>query len=184
MESNSSQSNLNQRLDSWKEIASFFDRDERTVKRWEKQRGLPIHRVPGGERSGVFAYPEELAAWLQSAPSHDFADAVRHDNALPNVKSLGIPLDESGTVSPTKPSPPPVVGLKRRPKTFLIWGVAALIFVSAAGLLIFKHQIHQAAQASATNPSSRAVNAEAEDLYLKGRFYWNKRTPDDLNKGG
>ena len=38
------------RLDSWKEIAAFFDRDERTVKRWEKERGLPVHRTPGGSR--------------------------------------------------------------------------------------------------------------------------------------
>lgn len=27
-----------------------------------------------------------------------------------------------------------------------------------------------------------AANREAEDFYLKGRFYWNKRTPDSLNK--
>jgi DNA-binding winged helix-turn-helix (wHTH) protein/Tfp pilus assembly protein PilF len=26
------------------------------------------------------------------------------------------------------------------------------------------------------------ANAEAEDFYLKGRFYWNKRTPDGLTK--
>ena len=33
------------RLDSWKEIAAFFGRAERTVKRWETERGLPVHRV-------------------------------------------------------------------------------------------------------------------------------------------
>jgi hypothetical protein len=37
----------NRRLDSWKEIAAFFRRDERTVKRWEKDRGLPVHRLQG-----------------------------------------------------------------------------------------------------------------------------------------
>ena len=26
------------------------------------------------------------------------------------------------------------------------------------------------------------VDPEAQDLYLKGRYYWDKRTPDDLNK--
>ncbi len=51
------------RLDSWKEIATFFGRDERTVKRWEKERGLPVYRVPGSARGGVFAYAEELAEW-------------------------------------------------------------------------------------------------------------------------
>jgi eukaryotic-like serine/threonine-protein kinase len=30
--------------------------------------------------------------------------------------------------------------------------------------------------------SSRRVNLEAHDAYLKGRYYWNKRTPDSLNK--
>lgn len=30
--------------------------------------------------------------------------------------------------------------------------------------------------------SSRAVNGETYQLYLKGRYYWNKRNPDALNK--
>jgi hypothetical protein len=38
------------RLDSWKEIAAFFGRAERTVKRWEGARGLPVPSCPG-ERS-------------------------------------------------------------------------------------------------------------------------------------
>ena len=54
------------RLDSWKEIASYLHRDARTVRRWERERRLPIHRVPGGERSGVFAYVSELDRWLRA----------------------------------------------------------------------------------------------------------------------
>jgi tetratricopeptide (TPR) repeat protein len=30
--------------------------------------------------------------------------------------------------------------------------------------------------------SRHAPNAEAQDLYLKGRYYWDRRTPEDLNK--
>lgn len=56
----------NRRIDSWKEIASFFRRDERTVKRWEKSKFLPVHRIPGGERGGVFAYTDELTEWLNT----------------------------------------------------------------------------------------------------------------------
>jgi len=54
------------RLDSWKEIAGYLGRDLRTVRRWEKEKGLPVRRVPGGERSAVFAYSEEIDEWLQS----------------------------------------------------------------------------------------------------------------------
>ena len=52
------------RLKTWKEIAAFFGCDERTVKRWEETRGLPVRRLPNGSRSAVFAYEHELRAWL------------------------------------------------------------------------------------------------------------------------
>lgn len=54
------------RLRGWKEIGRWFGVDERTVKRWEATRGLPIHRVPGEARAPVFAYPAELSDWLKS----------------------------------------------------------------------------------------------------------------------
>lgn len=53
-----------ERLDSWKEIAAYLGRNERTVVRWEKEKGLPIHRIPGGQRQSVFAYRDELDEWL------------------------------------------------------------------------------------------------------------------------
>lgn len=52
------------RLDSWKEIAEYLGRDVRTAMRWEQELGLPVHRVPGGQRRGVFALPDEIDAWL------------------------------------------------------------------------------------------------------------------------
>lgn len=54
----------NRRLDSWKEIADYLGRDLRTVSRWEKEKGLPVHRIPGGKKSAVLAYTEEIDAWL------------------------------------------------------------------------------------------------------------------------
>jgi hypothetical protein len=54
----------NRRLDSWKEIAAYLRRDLRTVTRWAKQRGLPVHHVPGPGRTAVFAWTEEIDAWL------------------------------------------------------------------------------------------------------------------------
>jgi len=38
-------------------------RDVRTVARWEKERGLPVHRVPG-VRGQIFAFEDEIDAWL------------------------------------------------------------------------------------------------------------------------
>jgi hypothetical protein len=56
------------RLDSWKAIAEYLQRDVATVRRWEKTLGLPIRRVPGGPGRSVFAYASEIDAWLKATP--------------------------------------------------------------------------------------------------------------------
>ena len=50
-------------LQSWKEIAAYLERDERTARRWEKSSGLPIQRHGQGKGSSVYAYPSEIDAW-------------------------------------------------------------------------------------------------------------------------
>jgi hypothetical protein len=52
------------RLDSWKEIAAYLGHALRTVRRWEKERALPIHRIPGAGRRAVYALRSEIDAWL------------------------------------------------------------------------------------------------------------------------
>jgi transposase len=55
-------------LNSWKEIANYLGRGVRTVQRWERDLGLPVHRPKGKDRSAVLAFPEELDQWLQQTP--------------------------------------------------------------------------------------------------------------------
>lgn len=51
------------RLDSWKEIAVHLGRDVRTVQRWEKFEGLPVHRLRHQRRGAVHAFTTELDEW-------------------------------------------------------------------------------------------------------------------------
>jgi hypothetical protein len=51
------------RLDSWKAIAAHLGRGVRTVQRWEREEGLPVHRLHHQRRGTVYARPEELDAW-------------------------------------------------------------------------------------------------------------------------
>lgn len=76
------------RLDSWKEIAAFFGRDERTVKRWEHQRGLPVRRIPGGGRSPVYAYRHELEIWLRDGKATIRSRAARRVKPSQEVSDL------------------------------------------------------------------------------------------------
>jgi TolB-like protein/Tfp pilus assembly protein PilF len=53
------------RLDSWKEIAAYLNRDITTAQRWEKREGMPVHRHVHDKRGSVYAVSTELDAWLQ-----------------------------------------------------------------------------------------------------------------------
>jgi TolB-like protein len=57
------ESRPNNLLDSWKEIATYLGRDVRTVQRWEKKEGLPMHRQIHEKLGTVFAYKSEIDAW-------------------------------------------------------------------------------------------------------------------------
>jgi tetratricopeptide (TPR) repeat protein len=155
------------RLDSWKEIAAFFGRDERTVKRWEKERGLPVHRVPGGGRGTVFGFAEELKSWLRSSQLKQNSDELATDGAaiLPSPETTSVRW------------------VNRRHWGFMgAMMVAALLPVLAVGFTRF-YNLHSVPGhlLPAVRPAIRVEeHRKAEDLYLQGRYHWNKRTPEDL----
>src|SRR5271154_1547789 len=57
---------IEDRLDSWKEIAAYLKRDVTTVQRWEKREGMPVHRHLHDKRGSVYALSSELDAWQQT----------------------------------------------------------------------------------------------------------------------
>jgi len=54
------------RLDSWKAIARYLGRSVRTVRRWEQQHALPVHRLMHQAKGSVFAFRQELDGWLEA----------------------------------------------------------------------------------------------------------------------
>lgn len=52
-------------LASWKEVAGFLRVTVRTVQRWERRRGLPVHRFGSGPNARIVAYTDELTNWLE-----------------------------------------------------------------------------------------------------------------------
>jgi hypothetical protein len=53
-------------LESWKQIAAYLDRSEKTVRRWEATEGLPVHRREHQRQDTVYAYKHEIEAWSRS----------------------------------------------------------------------------------------------------------------------
>lgn len=56
-------SNACDRLESWKQIAGFIERDERTAMRWAKELGMPVQRISASKRSRIYASRNEIQAW-------------------------------------------------------------------------------------------------------------------------
>lgn len=56
-------------LQSWKQIANYVGRTERTVQRWEREFGFPIRRPSGKTRSAVMALVSEIEEWTRGKPS-------------------------------------------------------------------------------------------------------------------
>jgi Tol biopolymer transport system component len=78
------------RLDSWKEIAAYLNRDVTTVQRWEKREGMPVHRHLHDRMGSVYASRAELDAWTRSRnpPS---AQENEIDNAASPTSPVNLP---------------------------------------------------------------------------------------------
>ncbi len=128
---------ITQRLDSWKEIATYLGRDLRTVRRWEKEKGLPVHRVPGGERQAVFAYATEIDGWLLRTDTQS-PQPPQNGNAAPNPAGLK-PAGPGTAVFTPRAAPPtvwwwkPIFTLRRATLALLL---LALLAAVAFGLVL------------------------------------------------
>src|SRR5438034_7004733 len=58
------------RLDSWKEIATYLRREVRTVQLWEKKEGLPVHRHFHQQLGSVYAFRSEIDRWRREISRH------------------------------------------------------------------------------------------------------------------
>ena len=95
-------SDLQNRLDGWKEISIYLKRSVRCVQRWERNECLPVHRHKHLHGMTVYAFRHELDAWWhgQRHASTSSKDAASVDlpgqdtapaNPRPSDKSLRNP---------------------------------------------------------------------------------------------
>lgn len=73
-------------LSSWKQIGTYLNVSVRTVQSWERERGLPVRRLPGG-RGRVYATVEDIDNWKYLAESKDSPSEMAPPLILP--KSTG-----------------------------------------------------------------------------------------------
>ena len=116
-----------ERLDSWKGIATYFHRDVKTVQRWEKREGMPVHRHLHDRIGSVYAFRSELDAWFQD-------------------RRLRLEEEEERSAEPSADedlqSPP----LKSaRPRSLLLLGAAAVLALLIPTYIIVRNRAGSAA---------------------------------------
>src|SRR5512146_25946 len=100
------------RLDSWKAIATYLKRDVTTVQRWERREGMPVHRHIHHKRGSVYALASELEEWRRSR-------ACALDSPEPEpAEGSDIPREAPGSAA----APPPQARKK-------LWPIVAASFV-------------------------------------------------------
>ncbi len=51
------------RLESWKAIADYLGKSQTSVRRWEREEGLPVHRQEHLKRGSIVAFKSEIEDW-------------------------------------------------------------------------------------------------------------------------
>jgi TolB-like protein len=78
-------------LDSWKQIAAYLHRSVRTVRRWEHEEGLPVHRHMHRTLASVYALKSEIDAWRQTlARCPELSRDTISSAALAPMRSIAV----------------------------------------------------------------------------------------------
>jgi TolB-like protein len=111
------------RLDSWKEIAVYLNRDVTTVQRWEKRENMPVHRHVHDKRGSVYALTGELDGWIR-------------------LRSSQVDEPETKPEAETPPAAPGDQAAMATRRTWLWFALAVLacICLSATAWLVFRHR--------------------------------------------
>ena len=124
-----------ERLDSWKEIAAYLNRDVTTVQRWEKREGMPVHRHLHDKRGSVYALSSEIDAWRQS-----------------RKLSLEEERQESAAEVPTEPRADPPAATSRLRRWLVLSSAVAVL-----ALLAFAYVIARIRAVDASLPKIKSL---------------------------
>ena len=117
------------RLDSWKEIAAYLNRDVTTVQRWEKREGMPVHRHVHDKRGSVYALSEELDGWIQSRRSRpEETENQPEPEAEAKAEELSAAPSRAAAMAP------------RRSRLWFVLAAVLCVCLMAAAWLALRHR--------------------------------------------
>jgi TolB-like protein/Flp pilus assembly protein TadD len=126
-------------MDSWKEIAVYLNRDVRTVQRWEKREGLPVHRHQHDRLGSIFAYKEEIDRWWEERSTSPAVDTVISEEP---EAAEGLPVPTEAAVAPAEVSTPEQAAPQPAEKNYKLAYLALAVGVLIVAALAFWYSKH------------------------------------------
>jgi len=130
-------------MDSWKEIAVYLNRDVRTVQRWEKREGLPVHRHQHDRLGSIFAYKSEIDEWWKQRSISPPAAEVDSGDEIELSEGASEPLDSEAAPEIVAPGP---ANFQRSSRSWQIMLVVAIVIVGTAALIVWHSRETRAAE--------------------------------------
>lgn len=173
------------RLVGWKAIGQFLRCTERTARRWEADRGMPVHRIPGGGRSSVWASTDELSDWLQALPS-DVQATLRAEAGTDTAAAIVPPVrPDTPTAAEATPDARAVGGAVAgvgQPLRRALQLTGALLLVGLAAVVLV---LWNSARRTVTPPAGMTHgpyddDPDAREKYMTARFELSTRSAASL----
>lgn len=168
-----------ERLDSWKEIASYLKRSVRGVQRWEAEEGMPVHRHRHDKRGTVFAFKAELDAWWRERGTLLADDNGAEEAALVSPEYEQAPGFETPALTSADNREHGETGfapVPRKPSKHLLFGSGFALAVLSAVLVAWHYR-----SGSRQIGSARPLPFQARDWVLVAGF--ENRTGDPTLDG-
>jgi tetratricopeptide (TPR) repeat protein len=180
------------RIEGWKAIATYFRRDRTTVMRWAQSRGLPVHRMPGGGSSSVFAYAHELDQWMaNAAPEEPAGDALEAQTESDVVPVTEPDMAEEANAHPAHTPADTTLKIVRASRMpWMLAGAAAIGLVAVAAITLPGRSTsglrpgHPVAAVTTTAAKADSFPADPAiaAIYVQARDDWALRTADGLHR--
>jgi Tol biopolymer transport system component len=115
---------VDDRLDSWKEIAAYLRRDITTVQRWEKREGMPVHRHVHDKKGSVYAFRTEVDGWARSRNLPVTNEDRATEPLLDQPDSAAVASDAERIIGSVASGPPPST-VRPRSRSMVVWSSTA-----------------------------------------------------------
>ena len=136
---------------------------------------MPVHRIPGGGRSSVWARPDELTGWLQALPSE--VQATLRAEAGTDAGAS----EPAAQAAPASPEEASAHAMPAVPHRTLPWaGASLLVAVIVAALLVWTLGRRATTPVPAAAHGPFDDNPRARETYMTARFELATRSAESL----